>query len=618
MPPLDAMGATVTVDSAGVGTVNIDLLARKVVSANEFFVDAAAAAGGTGTAAAPFQDLPAAFIHIAGQGMTDAVINLGAGNYSWGDTIDGNSGAAPTFAASLSIVGQGSAQTRVVQGPADDTLAVWNEVGGSLYIEGIDFVGGGASGTAQNNNVFEARNGEHLTVVDAIFRDATDGDGFEAAGFKTVVVVDSQALNNEADGFSYTRIGAVGEDPMYVLELGVTSVGNGTGGASSSQGSTMHRHTEIVRVNGYYAGNPKNIEDTGLTSWNINLLLENPTNSDGINFRVRGDVQEGTDGDAWLISGSYDTGGIVEARRITTLSGQVLVGTIYYSSLFDIAAQGASLDEGNGGIVVHPADDTFLPPTVNGTATPTPVPPTPTPVPPTPTPVPAPQLCDGQVVTVDMGAGQLPTALDDVILGTSGDDVIAAGAGNDLICALGGNDTVWGQAGNDRIFGGDGADKLRGSAGDDQLFGGDGADDLNGGTDDDHVDGGPDADAFVRGGTGDDTVLGGDGNDGLVAGNGGEDMVDGGTGDDKATGGPRPDTVLGGDGNDEVKGNKGADVLDGGAGDDELLGGPQPDELRGGAGTDICNGGTTGDGAIENDLTQDCETEVNTEGVLAA
>lgn len=220
-------------------------------------------------------------------------------------------------------------------------------------------------------------------------------------------------------------------------------------------------------------------------------------------------------------------------------------------------------------------------------------------------------LCNGQTVTVNLSLGQMPTANDDVILGTIGDDVIAAGAGNDIVCGLAGNDTIWGQDGDDQIFGGTGDDKLRGGNDNDMVWGEDGSDDLSGGRGDDTVDGGAGNDMRVRGGTGVDIVSGGDGNDVLVAGNGGEDTVSGGSGTDKVTGGPRPDMLWGGDGDDLVKGNGGADTIDAGAGDDSVFGGPQPDTIDGGAGTDWCNGGTTGSGAPESDTAVGCETVTN-------
>ncbi len=85
-------------------------------------------------------------------------------------------------------------------------------------------------------------------------------------------------------------------------------------------------------------------------------------------------------------------------------------------------------------------------------------------------------LCDGKTVTVNLGAGDRPTAGSDVIRGTTGRDVIQAGRGNDTICALGGPDTIYAGPGNDKIIAGDGLDGMLGSTGTDRCLGGNGND----------------------------------------------------------------------------------------------------------------------------------------------
>jgi len=91
--------------------------------------------------------------------------------------------------------------------------------------------------------------------------------------------------------------------------------------------------------------------------------------------------------------------------------------------------------------------------------------------------------CGGRAVTVDIAAGQTPTAGPDVILGTIGADRIVARGGDDVICGLGGhdrifagrhNDTVFAGAGRDRIVGGPGSDTMRGGPGRDRIDSADG------------------------------------------------------------------------------------------------------------------------------------------------
>ena len=107
--------------------------------------------------------------------------------------------------------------------------------------------------------------------------------------------------------------------------------------------------------------------------------------------------------------------------------------------------------------------------------------------------------CNGLTVTVNIGAGQLPTVGDDVILGTSGADVINALGGDDTICALGGNDTINGGGGIDTVFGDDGDDRLNGNAGNDVLNGGDGEDTLRGQNGNDTLNGENDDDDLIGG-----------------------------------------------------------------------------------------------------------------------
>ena len=262
--------------------------------------------------------------------------------------------------------------------------------------------------------------------------------------------------------------------------------------------------------------------------------------------------------------------------------------------------------------------------------------------------------CRGLVVTVDIGAGDVPTTGDDVILGTEGADAINGLSGNDTICGLGGNDNLNGGNGADLIVGGDGADRISGQGGDDELYGDGEADVINGGVGKDEIWGG-DGDDDLRG-QGDNDVLygeagvdqffGGSGNDMIVTGEGGNagttqvvkgqsnndtiigsseaDLLEGGPGLDTLHGGGGDDLLKGGLGRDELFGEAGADRLEGGAtndflfggdGDDALLGGLGDDSLFGEAGddgldgqggVDICDGGADADTA-----TRTCETEVD-------
>ena len=201
--------------------------------------------------------------------------------------------------------------------------------------------------------------------------------------------------------------------------------------------------------------------------------------------------------------------------------------------------------------VQNPGTAPNVPPTTVPAPAPAPTVPAPAPA---PAPAPTPTLqCGGLDVTVNLNLGQVPTAGNDVILGTPGNDRIVAGDGFDVICGEGGDDT---------IIAGDGQDVVFGGAGDD----------------------------IIEAGQGRDVVYGQDGDD-IIAGGRGKDTLIGGAGDDAIRGNEGTDTIEGGAGDDILRGGQKADTIDGGNGNDTLIGGTRPDILNGGAGVDTYNGG---------------------------
>ena len=217
------------------------------------------------------------------------------------------------------------------------------------------------------------------------------------------------------------------------------------------------------------------------------------------------------------------------------------------------------------------------------------------------------ESCNGLLVTVDIGAGEMPTDGDDVIMGTPAADTINGLAGDDTICGEGGADVINGGGGVDTVFGGDGDDTvggqgdgdfLYGDDGDDRINGGVGADVIEGGEGDDDLRGQGDADT-LNGGNGVDQLLGGSGNDILNAGDGGNlgtaQLVRGQGNNDIITGSPQDDDLEGGSGLDELYGKGGNDRLRGGNASDDLYGGPGVDTLEGGGSRDFLYGGLGND-----------------------
>lgn len=235
-------------------------------------------------------------------------------------------------------------------------------------------------------------------------------------------------------------------------------------------------------------------------------------------------------------------------------------------------------------------------------------------------------LCDGLAVTVDIGAGDLPTSGNDVILGTPGPDSIMAGGGSDTVCGLGGADfisggdgadTIFGDGGNDIIYGGAGTDVIHGGNNDDELYGDGGSDTINGDGGDDLIEGRSGNDT-IRGGAGVDAIAGGNGNDviytglGATVGSGvkvtgglGADVIHGGDDADEIEGGNASDIIYGEGGADILKGGNGADTIHGGTGPDNILGNGFTDTLFGDGGSDVIVGGGGSDiiyGGTANDV----------------
>ncbi|CAM3253516.1 calcium-binding protein [Nocardioides dubius] len=210
--------------------------------------------------------------------------------------------------------------------------------------------------------------------------------------------------------------------------------------------------------------------------------------------------------------------------------------------------------------------------------------------------------CNGLTATVAIGLNELPTAGDDVIVGTPGNDSINGLGGNDTICGGGGADSINGGAGNDKLYGEGGADTLVGGDGNDTLRGGDGDDVLLPGLGADTAFGeaGKDTVSYTditvpyasqtapytgvwvcsdNCGSGFTNVAGAAGLDQIGANNPTQGRI------------PWPERIIGTAFNDVIDPLESATVLVGGNGDDQLRGGPGADVFQPGKGHDVVTGG---------------------------
>ena len=206
-------------------------------------------------------------------------------------------------------------------------------------------------------------------------------------------------------------------------------------------------------------------------------------------------------------------------------------------------------------------------------------------------------LCDGKPATVQLELDQVPTAGNDVIVGTEEGESINGGGGNDTICAVGGNDRLFGGNGNDRLFGGDGNDVLygeagndlvHGSTGNDALSGGAGADAIYGGGGGDKMYGGADFDtlSYTSATAGVRAAIDNVANDGNADDGHADDIR---TDVERVVGSRYADILLGSAGANHLYGQGGNDLLNGYGGNDYLNGGTHADRLYGGSGNDGLN-----------------------------
>jgi Ca2+-binding RTX toxin-like protein len=133
-------------------------------------------------------------------------------------------------------------------------------------------------------------------------------------------------------------------------------------------------------------------------------------------------------------------------------------------------------------------------------------------------------LNEGGNTTVTLLSPAIPTAGNDVLVGTDGNDTINALAGNDIVNGGKGNDTLNGGSGSDVLYGEAGNDSLYGDAGNDTLYGGSGNDRMTGGSGNDVLYGEAGNDTLY-GGSGKDTLYGGSGKDTLYGGSGSDVFV---------------------------------------------------------------------------------------------
>lgn len=144
----------------------------------------------------------------------------------------------------------------------------------TLYIDGIDFIGGNAPFLALTALAGNTGNFYHKGCT---FQGAqSSSNGMSIQGKLSVIGYRSGAYYNKADGFNYHSFEAdgvtTGSSPSWI-EIECASKGNGTTGsaAGSDNASTSHDFAFGVRLNGYYADSDDRVlaETNSAQTWNL-------------------------------------------------------------------------------------------------------------------------------------------------------------------------------------------------------------------------------------------------------------------------------------------------------------------------------------------------------------
>jgi peptidoglycan hydrolase-like protein with peptidoglycan-binding domain len=146
----------------------------------------------------------------------------------------------------------------------------------SLYVQGIDFVGGSTPFLALTG---AAGNTGTIAFNDVSFQGSSNSaNGLAVQGKLDVYSYRSGAYYNGADGFNYHSYQAdgttAGTSPQWI-EIETVAIGNGTTGnaGGSDNNSTSHDYANGIRLNSIYAlGDDRVIADTNFAmTWNLGV-----------------------------------------------------------------------------------------------------------------------------------------------------------------------------------------------------------------------------------------------------------------------------------------------------------------------------------------------------------
>jgi hypothetical protein len=250
-----------------------DIFADKIV-----YVDIATGndTTGTGTISNPYKTIykgvrTKPFDPASGGNLT---VYVKAGIYSGADGFN----ATGAYVSNINIIGYGGLVYATHTTTTTYGYTCFETI--NHYVENIIFSGGKATVNMSNS----AGNNPVMMFKNCAFNDSTTENGINVRRNGLYIFENCKSNNNFLDGFNYHNNDSIKN--QLVIEINCKATGNGTGGGTTDNGSTMHDTGNIIRINGEYYGNSdRNIHDIeNSKSWNLGVIARDGSDVAQANF----------------------------------------------------------------------------------------------------------------------------------------------------------------------------------------------------------------------------------------------------------------------------------------------------------------------------------------------
>lgn len=202
--------------------------------------------------------------------------------------------------------------------------------GHSVYLEGIEFEGGGSVLAVANTAILSP----NIYTKNCKFKYSTANDAVNIEGATNFYAQNCEVAKSYGDGFNYHILNEVISN---VIEVNCVGRDNGGANVNIDNGSTMHDGGKVIRVNGaYFRNKGSNIGDinTGTQTWNLGCVnfdsLAQTDDKFKSNFTAHADAEMWNDGCysyGSLNANTVQDNATMHLRNCRMEGGQTLEGT---------------------------------------------------------------------------------------------------------------------------------------------------------------------------------------------------------------------------------------------------------------------------------------------------